>query len=42
MPADREVMKAMVEMFTTGDLGDLEATVDPDYLDHQGARGDRR
>ncbi len=32
-------MRAMVAMFTTGDLGPLEATVDSEYLDHQGLGG---
>ncbi len=35
-----EVIKAMVEMFTTGDLTRLQTTVDPDYLDHQGLGGE--
>lgn len=34
-----EVMKRMVSMFSTGDLSDLRETVHPDYLDHQGLRG---
>lgn len=29
----------MVTMFSTGDLSELEETVHPDYLDHQGLRG---
>ncbi len=32
-------MKAMVDMFTTGDLAEL-ATVDARYLDHQGLGGE--
>lgn len=27
-------------MFSTGDLSDLRETVHPDYLDHQGLRGE--
>ena len=30
----------MVTMFSTGDLSDLEKTVHPAYLDHQGLRGE--
>lgn len=29
----------MVTMFSTGDLSDIEETVHPDYLDHQGLHG---
>ncbi|MCA1706964.1 MAG: ester cyclase [Actinobacteria bacterium] len=35
-----EVMRMMVTMFSTGDLSDLEETVHPAYLDHQGVRGE--
>lgn len=35
-----EVIHAMVAMFNTGDLGQLEATVHPDYVDHQGLAGE--
>lgn len=35
-----EVLRAMVTMLATGDLSALEATVDPDYLDHQGLDGE--
>ena len=34
-----DVLTAMVAMFNTGDLRDLEATVHPEYLDHQGLGG---
>jgi len=40
MKRPAEVMEAMVAMFTSGDLADLEATVHPDYLDHQGLHGE--
>jgi predicted ester cyclase len=33
-------MKAMVDMFTTGDLSELNATVDGSYVDHQGLGGE--
>jgi hypothetical protein len=34
-----DVLRAMVDMFNTGDLGRLDEVVDPQYLDHQGLRG---
>jgi len=40
MKRPAEVMEAMVAMITSGDLADLEATVHPDYLDHQGPHGE--
>jgi predicted SnoaL-like aldol condensation-catalyzing enzyme len=33
-------MTMMVAMFSTGDLSDLDETVHPAYLDHQGLRGE--
>ncbi len=33
-------MRAMVNMFTTGDLSERDATVDVCYLDHQGLGGE--
>lgn len=30
----------MVTMFSTGDLSEVEETVHPDYLDHQGLHGE--
>lgn len=33
-------MTAMVTSFSTGDLSGIEATVHPDYLDHQGLNGE--
>lgn len=35
-----EVMKRMVSMFSTGDLSELRETVHPDYVNHQGLRGE--
>jgi hypothetical protein len=42
MSSDRagEVVNAMVAMFSTGDLSEIETTVHPDYLDHQGLQGE--
>ncbi len=33
-------MTAMVAIFSTGDLSGIEATVHPNYLDHQGLNGE--
>ncbi len=33
-------MEAMVAMFNTGDLSDVEAAVHTDYVDHQGLDGE--
>lgn len=34
-----EVLVAMVAMFNTGDVADVEAVIDDDYVDHQGLDG---
>ena len=42
MSRDRaaEVMNAMINMFATGDLSEIDATVSSEYLDHQGLGGE--
>lgn len=35
-----EILQRMVAMFDSGDLSALEATVHPDYVDHQGLDGE--
>lgn len=36
MQSATDVMRAMVAMFNSGDLSELDATVGANYLDHQG------
>lgn len=36
---NKNAMKKIVEIFSTGDLSDVKSVISPDYIDHQGLNG---